>query len=78
MLQLEKIFDPKIGITLQLSPIFVADDQSYLFDWQSCLEQTACSLGTQIVEVQVFDLEFITCAGECRTYRSMVRGKIRP
>ena len=39
MLQLEKIFDPKIGITLQLSPIFVAGDQCYLFDWKSCLER---------------------------------------
>jgi hypothetical protein len=75
MLQLEKIFDPKIGITLQLSPIFVAGDQCYLFDWKSCLEQTACSLVTQIVEVQVFDLELITCAGECCTYRSMIMRK---
>jgi len=55
MLQLEKIFDPEIGITLQVSPILVAGDQCCLFDWKSCLEQTACSLVTQIVEVQVFD-----------------------
>ena len=61
----------------QLSPIFVAGDQCYLFDWKSCLEQTACSLVTQIVEVQVFDLEFITCAGECRTYRSVIMRKDR-
>jgi len=30
---------------------------------------------TQIVEVQVFDLEFIACPGESRTDRLVVRGK---
>ena len=62
-----KIFNLEIGIALELSPIFVAGDQRYLFDWKSCLEQTARSLVTQIVEVQVFDLEFFACPGECRT-----------
>jgi hypothetical protein len=36
---------------------------------ESCPEQAACSLVTQIVEVQVFDLEFIACPGESRTDR---------
>jgi hypothetical protein len=45
------IFNLKVGITLQLSPIFVAGDQCHLFDWTSGLEQTARSLVTQIVEV---------------------------
>ena len=75
MLQLEKIFNFKIGITLELSPILVAGNQCYFFDWKSCLEQAARSLVTQIVEVQVFDLELITCAGECCTYRSMIMRK---
>jgi len=30
---------------------------------------------TQIVEVQVFDLEFIACPGESRTYGFVVMGK---
>jgi len=69
ILQLEKILNPKVGIALELSPIFVAGDQCYLFDWKSGLEQTARSLMAQIVEVQVFDLEFIACPGESRTDR---------
>jgi hypothetical protein len=39
----------KFGIALELSPIFVAGDQCYLFDWKSRLEQTARSFVTQIV-----------------------------
>jgi hypothetical protein len=61
VLQLKKIFNLKISVALELSPVFVAGDQCYLFDWQSCFEQTARSLVAQIVEVQVFDLEFIAC-----------------
>jgi hypothetical protein len=56
VLQFQKIFNLEIGIALKLSPILVACDQRYLFDWKSCLEQTARSLVPQIVEVQVFDL----------------------
>jgi len=53
----------------------VTGDQCYLFDWKSCFEQTARSLVTEIVEVQVFDLELIACPGECRAYGSVVMGK---
>ncbi len=77
-MQLKKIFNLEIGIALELSPIFVTGDQCYLFNWESCLEQAARSLVTQIVEMQVFDLEFIACPGECRAYGSVVMGKIRP
>jgi hypothetical protein len=49
----------------------MAGDQCYLFDWKSGLEQTTRSLMTQIVEVQVFDLEFIACPGECRSFRDL-------
>ena len=74
-MQLEKIFNLKVGVALELSPIFVTGDECNLFDRKSCLEQAACSFMTQIVEVQVFDLELITCAGECCTYRSMIMRK---
>jgi hypothetical protein len=75
VLQLEKIFNLEVGIALELSPIFVASDQRYFFDWKSRLEQAARSLMTKIVEVQVFDLEFIACPGECRAYGPVVMGK---
>jgi len=46
VLQLKKIFDLKIGIALELSPILVTGDQCNLFDRKSCLERPACSLIT--------------------------------
>ena len=71
-----KIFNPKIGIALELSPIFVAGDQCYLFDWKSCLEQTACSLVTQIVGMRGLSiLSSAHARGECRAYRFVVMGE---
>lgn len=75
ILQLEKILNLKVGIALELSPIFVSGAQCDLFDWESCLEQTARSFVTKIVELQVLDLEFIACSRECRTDGSVIMRK---
>ena len=60
ILQLKKIFNL---IAPELSPVLVAGDQRNCFDWKPCFEQTARSLVTEIVEVQVIDLKFNGCPG---------------